>query len=187
MDLGVNANVGGLNSESDPDAFKDTYLKIRDNAVRANLSFKYRANSPWLSDLRWGATLSYSDNRTEQRQSKSSSSMEPAIHTMENGYFVASRYEDNPSAPILLLPTGYWYVTNFDDNKPLKYSAYLKARWSHRFNGISSNLLVGTEWKGEENAGRGEYYNDMRYAPTWREYRYDGVPMMNNVSAYAEE
>ena len=187
MDLGVNANVGGLNSESDPDAFKDTYLKIRDNAVRANLSFKYRANSPWLSDLRWGATLSYSDNRTEQRQSKSSSSMEPAIHTMENGYFVASRYEDNPSAPILLLPTGYWYVTNFDDNKPLKYSAYLKARWSHRFNGISSNLLVGTEWKGEENAGRGEYYNDMRYAPTWREYRYDGLPMMNNVSAYAEE
>ena len=187
MDLGLNGNIGGFNSESDPDAFKDTYLKARDNAFRANLSFKYRANSPWLSDLRWGATFSYTDQRTEEKINKSSSSMQPAIHTMDNGYFVASRYEDNPDASIILLPTGYWYVTNYDDNIPLNYSAYLKARWSHRFKDISSNLLVGTEWKGEENAGRGEYYDDMRYTPTWRPYRYDEVPMMNNLSAYAEE
>ena len=187
MDFGLNGNIGGLDSESDPDAFKDTYLKVKDNAIRANIGFKFHANSPWLSDLRWGATLAYSDNRTEERLNRSSSSMEPAIHTVENGYFVASRYEDNPSSPILLLPTGYWYVTNFDDNKPINYSAYLKARWSHRFNDIASNLLVGTEWKGEENAGRGEYYNEMRYTPTWREYRYDEVPIMNNISAYIEE
>lgn len=187
MDLGLNGNVGGLDSESDPDAFKDTYLKARDNAFRVNLSFKYRANSPWLSDLRWGATFSYADRRTEEKINKSSSSMLPAIHTIENGYFVASKYDDNPDAPVILLPTGYWYVTNYDENIPLNYSAYLKARWSHRFKDISSNLLVGTEWKGEENAGRGEYYDDMRYAPSWRAYRYDDVPMMNNLSAYAEE
>ena len=187
LDLGINANIGGLNSESDPDAFKDTYLKVKDNAIRANISFKYRANSPWLSDLRWGATFSYADNLREEKQNKSSSSMLPAIHTQENGYFVASRYEDNPDAPILLQPTGYWYVTQYDDSRPLNYSAYLKARWSHRFNEISSNLLVGTEWKGESNAGRGEYYDPLRYAPTWREYRYDDVPMMSNLSAYAEE
>ena len=187
LDFGVNGNIGGMNTESDPDAFKDTYTKTRDNAINANLSFKYSINSPWLTDLRWGATLSYSDNKYRQRTNRSASAMEPSIHSLENGYFVASRYDDNPDAPIILLPTGYWYLTEFDDSKPLRYSAYLKARWSHRFGSISSNLLAGAEWKGEENAGRGQYYDDMRYAPTWREYRYDGVPMMNNISAYAEE
>ena len=187
MDFGVNGNVGGLDSKSDPDAFKDTYTKVRDNAIRANLAFSYRANSPWLSDLRWGATLSYADNQSEKRLDQSASSMLPAIHATENGYFVASKYEDNPSGPIILLPTGYWYVSSFNDSKPLNYSAYLKARWSHRFHGMTSNLLAGAEWKGEENAGRGNYYDDMRYAPTWREYRLDELPMMQNISAYVEE
>ena len=187
VDFGVNGNVGGLDSESDPDAFKETFIKRRDNAIRANLAFSYRANSKWLSDLRWGATFSYADNQTEQRLNRSSSAMEPAIHTMQNGYFVASRYEDNPSAPIILLPTGYWYVSAFDDSKPLNYSAYVKARWSHRFHDITSNLLAGVEWKGEENVGKGEYYSELKYAPTWREYRYSDQPMMQNLSAYLEE
>lgn len=187
MDLGLNGNVGGLNSESDPDAFKDTYTKMRDNAVRANLAFSYRANSPWLSDLRWGATFSYADNQREEKLNQSASSRLPAIHTTDNGYFVASKYEDNPDAPIVLLPTGYWYVTSFNDSKPLNYSAYLKARWSHKFHEVTSNLLAGVEWKGEENAGRGSYYDDMKYAPTWREFRLDAQPMMQNLSSYLEE
>lgn len=187
MDFGVNGNIGGMNSESDPDAFKDTYSKSRDNSINASLKFKYSINSPWLSDLRWGATLSYADRKYKKRTNRSSSFMEPAIHSTQDGYFVASRYDDNPDAPIILLPTGYWYLNQYDDDKPLNYSAYLKARWSHRFGDIQSNLLIGAEWKAEENKGAGEYYHDMRYAPTWREYRYDDEPMMHNVSAYAEE
>ncbi len=187
LDFGVNGNLGGMNSESDPDAFKNTYSKSRDNSINASLKFKYSINSPWLSDIRWGATLSYADNKYRERTNRSSSSMLPAIHSTENGYFVASRYDDNPNSPIILLPTGYWYLTEYNDDKPLKYSAYIKARWSHRFGDMQSNLLVGAEWKGEENMGAGQYYNDMRYAPTWREYRYDEEPMMHNISAYAEE
>ena len=187
VDMGLNGNIGGMNSEADPDAFKDTYTKTRDNAINASLKFKYSVNTPWLSDLRWGATLSYADNQYKQRTNRSSSSMLPSIHSKEDGYFVASLYDDNPNAPIILLPTGYWYLTEYDDDKPLSYSAYLKARWSHRFGDIQNNLLVGTEWKGEENKGRGQYYDDMRYAPTWREYRYDDEPMMNNISAYIED
>lgn len=187
MDFGVNGNVGGMNSESDPDAFNDTYSKSRDNAVNASLKFKYSINSPWLSDIRWGATLSYADNKYKERTNRSSSFMQPAIHSTQNGYFVASLYDDNPDAPIIMLPTGYWYLNEYDDDKPLNYSAYIKARWSHRFKDIQSNLLVGAEWKGEENKGAGQYYHDMRYAPTWREYRYDAEPVMNNISAYIEE
>jgi len=50
-----------------------------------------------------------------------------------------------------------------------------------------SRLMAGAELTGSKNNGRGTYYEDMRYAPTWREYRYDELPAMNNVALYAEE
>lgn len=187
LDFNVSGNVGGYNSESDPDAFKETYRKIRDNAFRSSLSMNYRVNSPWLTNLDAGLSFSYADQQDEQKINQSASSSQPAIHVTEEGYFVGEKYEDNPDAPIVLLPVGYWYSTAYDDSKPLNYSAYLKARWSHRFKQVSSNLLIGGELKGDGNLGQGAYYDDLRTAPTWREYRYDDLPFTHNLSLYAEE
>ena len=79
-------------------------------------------NSPWLSNLRGGVTFSYADNRVEEKKNQSASSVQPALHTTEEGYFVASKYEKDPSSPIILLPTGYWYVTSFNDSRPINYT-----------------------------------------------------------------
>lgn len=187
MDFSLNGNVGGLNSESDPDAFKETYTKKKDNALWSSIAFNYMINSNWLSNLRWGMTFSYSDKMSEVKTNQSASSAMPALHTTEEGYFVASRYEDNPSSPIILLPTGYWYVTTYNDNRPINYSAYVKAKWTHKIGNITSNLLLGSDIKSDGNLGRGEYYTDMSVAPTWREYRYDNLPYINNWASYIEE
>ena len=85
------------------------------------------------------------------------------------------------------MPTGYWYVTTYNDDRPLNYSAYLKARWTHKIGNITSNLLLGSDIKSDGNLGRGEYYTDMSVAPTWREYRYDNLPYINNWASYIEE
>ena len=63
----------------------------------------------------------------------------------------------------------------------------LKADWTHRFGKVLSKLMIGADYTGNKNNGRGSYYDDMRYAPTWREYRYDELPTMNNLALYAEE
>lgn len=187
MDFILNGNVGGLNSKSDPDAFKETYTKKRDNAFWSSVAFNYMINSKWLSNLRWGITFSYSDKKSEVKTNKSASSAMPALHTIEEGYFVASKYEDNPSSPIILLPTGYWYVTTYTDNRPINYSAYVKAKWTHKIGNVTNNILLGTDIKSDGNLGRGEYYTDMSVAPTWREYRYDNLPYINNWASYIEE
>lgn len=187
VDFSLNGNVGGNNTEADPDAFKETYTKSRDNALWSSLSFNYMLNSPWLSNLRGGVTFSYADKRVEEKKNQSASSVQPALHTTEEGYFVASKFEEDSSSPIILLPTGYWYVTSFNDSRPINYTAYLKARWSHKIGSITSNLLAGADMKGEGNLGKGTYYEDMSVAPTWREYRYDELPFMHNLAAYAEE
>jgi hypothetical protein len=62
-----------------------------------------------------------------------------------------------------------------------------KAKWNQRGNCFTNRIMAGAEWSATGNKGRGLYYDDMRYAPTWREYRYDELPWMHNVALYAED
>ncbi len=69
----------------------------------------------------------------------------------------------------------------------MDYSVKVKADWARQWGGVSNQLMAGIEITGSGNRGRGLYYNDMRYAPTWREYRYDELPFLHNIAVYAEE
>lgn len=179
-------NIGGYNSEADPDEFQDTYTKTRDYTVRGNIKLDYLLDKSWITNLSLQASMSYSDKLTKNNSNKNSASTQPYIHSTETGYYVGQLYEENPSAEIILGPTGYWYLLSYTDAKPLTYSFKGKADWTKRWGEIYNRLMVGVEWNGSGNLGRGNYYDDMRYAPTWREYRYDRLPFMNNVALFAE-
>lgn len=184
--LGFTGNIGGYNSEGDPDAFVDTYTKERDNVLRLNTKLDWLLNKSWITKLEFSGTLSYSDLLTEQKTNKSSSSSTPAIHSTEPGYYIGALYDVNPNAEIILIPNGYWYQTGRNDSKPLVYTAKLKANWTRKFGKTINKFMLGTDFNRTSNLGRGEYYTDVRYAPTWREYRYDEQPAVNNLAAFAE-
>ncbi|MBQ2675549.1 MAG: TonB-dependent receptor [Prevotella sp.] len=187
LNVGLTGNIGGYNAEADPDNELDDYTKSRDNALRANFDLNWLLNKSWITNLSLRGSLSYADKRYQSYAHASSASTQPYIHTLEEGYFIATPYDQNPDASIILGPTGYWHVMQYQDSKPLSYALRLKADWTHRFGKVMSRLMAGAELTGSKNNGRGTYYEDMRYAPTWREYRYDALPAMNNVALYAEE
>ena len=187
LNAGLTGNIGGYNSESDPDEELDDYAKARDNALRAHFELNWLLNKKWITNLSLRGALTLSDRRTENYEHASSASTQPYIHTTEEGYLMADSYDANPQAGIILGPTGYWHVRSYHDSKPLNYSLRLKGNWAHRFGRVLSRLMAGAEWTASRNNGRGTYYEDMRYAPTWREYRYDELPTLNNVALYAEE
>ncbi len=187
LNIGVTGNIGGYNSEADPDNELDDYIKTRDNAFRANMELNWLLNKSWVTNLSLKGALSFSDRKNTSYTHASSASTQPYIHTTTQGYFIATPYDENPEASIILGPTGYWHVMQYQDSKPLSYSLRLKYDWTHRFGKVLSRLMAGAEWTGSKNNGRGTYYEDMRYAPTWREYRYDELPTMNNIALYAEE
>ncbi len=187
LGFGVTGNVGGYNSESDPDEELDDYQKVRDNTLRAHFSLQWLLNKPWITNLSMNGSFSYSDHKSESYVNKSSASTQPYIHTREEGYFIAQEYDARPDANIILGPTGYWYLKGFNDSKPMNWSLKLKAEWSRRLGESMNKLMVGAEYTGSNNQGRGTYYDDMRYAPTWREWRYDELPTMHNVAIYAED
>lgn len=187
LEIGLNGNIGGYNSKSDPDQFVNTYDKSKDNALRGNLSLKWQTNKPWLTSIEATSTFNFNNRTTEISSNQSVSASSAAIHAMQEGYYVGQRYIDNPSAEIILIDPGYWYQLGFNEDKSNNYSARLKANWNRQFNNINNHLLIGGEWTSSSNSGRGTYYADMRYAPTWRPYPYSDLPAIRNYALFAED
>ncbi|MFV0539263.1 MAG: TonB-dependent receptor [Dysgonomonas sp.] len=184
--FGLNGNIGGYNSIGDPDAFTDTYTKERDNMLRVNMKLDWLLNKSWITKLEFSGTLSYSDLQTEKRENKDAPSTTSAIHSMEQGYFLSTFYDVNPNAEIILIPGGYWYTTKREDDKPLVYTTKLKANWARKLGNFTNRFMIGSDYNRTSNLGRGIYYTDMRYAPTWREYNYSEQSVINNLAVFTE-
>ncbi len=186
----LTGNIGGYNSEADPDAFRDTYQRQRDNQLRANLQLDWLCNSKrsGVFNVALQAAFSTADRRSENYANTSSSSTQAYLHTMTNGYAIAKDYADGMgTGDIILGPTGYWYVRSFNDQKPVTMQLKLKGEWTRRILGAVNKLTVGTELNSTRNNGQGTYYDDMRLAPTWRPYDYSLLPTMHSLAMYIEE
>ena len=187
LNAGLTGNVGGYSSKADPDQSLDNYSKVRDNNLRANIDLQWLLNKKWITNLRLTGALSMADRKSEDYANQNSATTLSYIHTTQEGYFMAGEYDKTPQAPIILSPTGFWYQRSFTDAKPLSWSVKLKADWTRRFKQTANRLTAGLQYSGSRNNGRGQYYEDPRYTPTWREYRYDDLPTMHNLALYAED
>lgn len=183
----ITGNVGGYNSKADPDEVGHDYHKVRDNALRTHFDLQWLVNRSWITNLQLSGSFSLSDRKSEDYTHTSSASTLPYLHGTEEGYFMAQDYAANSMQPIILGPTGYWYVRAYNDSKPMSWSLKTKADWNHRTHWMRGRLVAGAQYAGSQNQGRGTYYADMATAPTWREYRYDRLPAMHNLALYAEE
>ena len=187
INMKVEGNMGGYNNEADPDQFADTYTRVRDRALRASLQADWNLDRRGLANLSLQADLSVADKRRTSRVNANSSSPQAQIHATEAGYYLATDYDQDALSPIIMGPTGYWYINSVRDNKPISMLIKAKARWNQRGANVTNRIMAGAEWTATGNNGRGLYYDDLRYAPSWREYRYDQLPWMHNVALYAED
>ena len=187
LNVGLTGNIGGYNAESDPDNELDDYSKSRDNNLRAHFELNWLLNKKWITNLSLRGSFSTADRYSEDYTHTNSATTLANLHATEEGYFMATDYDSNPDAPIILGPTGYWHVKQYHDSKPVNTSLRLKTDWTRRFSKVMNRLMLGAEYKDSRNNGRGTYYEDLRYAPSWREYRYDNLPALNNIALYAEE
>lgn len=176
FNFGVAGNIGGMNTEDDPDAFVGEYEKKHDNALRANVSLKWLLDRRWITNIDFSASLNYEDNLSKVHKYNSSTASAPAVHSMEEGYFVAQ-----------MLPTTY-FSTQYVDSKELDYAANLKATWVRSWGGIRSSAKIGASWTANGNVGEGEYYADPALAKDgYRPRPYTDIPYMHNLAGYVEE
>lgn len=187
LDFGLSGNLGGYDRKNDPDLTNDDYEKESDDVLRANLNLKWALNKPWLTNLEWISGVSYNSQIKERQYLKSNSGTLPSQHAMEDGYFIGDFYDNNPDAEIILIKPGYRNVLGYNESKQLAYSSKVKATLANRFSNINSRTLIGVEYTGSKNNGRGTYYADMSKAPDWRPYEYKDIPSQNLLAIYAQE
>lgn len=187
LTTGLTFNMGGYTSESDPDLFTGTYTKRKDNVIRGQIGAKWFLNKDWISNLKFSTSVNYSNKFTEIKERKSSAATLAANHATETGYFIANDYDEDPNAPITLLPKGYWYEIEYYDNKMIDFTAKLKTDWVRSFANYTNKILFGLDYSNSGNLGKGTYYDDMRYAPKWRPYVLSEVPHTNNIALFLED
>lgn len=176
FEAGVTGNLGGMNSEDDPDAFSGEYLRAKDNVLRGHLKLNWLVNKPWITHLDLEASANYNDNRSLYHKYNSYASNQPAAHAEREGYFLATR-----------LPKTY-FSDQVVDSRELDFAASLKYGWDRRWNDWKSRFKAGIQWKANGNAGAGEYYEDPSLAVHgYRPRPYSDYPYLHNLSLYAEE
>ena len=176
FEVGATGNIGGMNAKNDPDAYKETWSKVRDNVLRANTSLTWLLRKSWITNLKLDASVNYNDNRSQDHAYGSSASMLPAVHSELAGYYLADR-----------LPVSY-FSDKVIDSKELDYAASLKYEWFKKSGKRLSKLKAGVQWKANGNVGEGEYYKDPSVAANgYRPRPYSQYPFMHNVAAYIEE
>lgn len=176
FEIGATGNIGGMNTKNDPDAYKGTWSKVRDNVLRANTSLTWLLRKSWITNLKLDASVNYNDNRSQDHAYGSSASMLPAVHSELAGYYLADR-----------LPVSY-FSYKVIDSKELDYAASLKYEWFKKSGKRLSKLKAGVQWKANGNVGEGEYYKDPSVAANgYRPRPYSQYPFMHNVAAYIEE
>jgi Outer membrane receptor proteins, mostly Fe transport len=187
LTTGFTLNIGGYNNEDDPDLFTGTYTKIKDNVIRGNIVAKWFLNKKWINNLWISTSVNYSDKLKEERSKKSSASTLAANHATETGYFLAVDYDENPNAPVSLIPTGDWYETEYYDSKQIDFATKIKADKVNAFKSYTNKILLGIDYSNSGNLGKGTYYEDMRYAPDWQPFVLSEVPHTNNLALYLED
>lgn len=187
VNLSFNGNFGGYNSKADPDQLLDDYVDKKDHYLAANLSMNWLINKPWITEAQFSTSYSQANNQYESYFNDNSAATQAYIHTLTQGYFVAQDYDTNPNANIIVGPTGYWYVRQWNDSRPISLNIKTKLTQVARWGGLRVKTLLGGEWSRTHNRGRGTYYENPRYTPTWRPYIYNELPALNNMAVYLEE
>ena len=176
FEAGFTGNIGGMNTKDDPDAFTGEFKKERDNVFRGNTSLTWQLNRPWITNLKFDASVNFNDNLYHYHKYESFASNQPAVHAEQEGYFIADR-----------LPLTF-FSDQIIDSKELDLAASVKYNWHKRWDDVKSQLKAGVQWKANGNIGEGEYYKDPSLAANgYRPRPYTEYPFMHNLSVYAEE
>ena len=186
INIGLTGNLGGMNTEADPDAVQGTWSIRKDNAIRANFSLDWLLSKSWITNIELGGSVSYADMSSRNRTYNSSAVNKVVLHGKESGYFIAVPFAE-PIPAVSYIDPGYWYNIMCDDDRPLSTHLTLKMNWFTHIGRVNNKMKSGVDWSTDYNFGRGQYSTEMATAPTFREYPYFDLPVMNNVAVYAED
>ena len=184
---GVTGNLGGLDNQADPDKMVGTFVTARDNSIRMNLNVNWLLSLPWITNLEFNASGSFSDKSSRENKLYTRVVSDVALHTQKKGYFLSAPYTPKGANDVVLIPPGTGYNVLAVDDRPVTAKVSLKANWATHLGKAGNKVKLGADWNFDHNLGGGLYSEDLATAPTYREYRYCDNPSMHNLGLFLED
>ena len=184
---GITGNLGGLDNQADPDKMVGTFVTARDNSIRMNLNVNWLLSLPWITNLEFNASGSFSDKSSRENKLYTRVVSDVALHTQKKGYFLSAPYTPKGANDVVLIPPGTGYNVLAVDDRPVTAKVSLKANWATHLGKAGNKVKLGADWNFDHNLGGGLYSVDLATAPTYREYRYCDNPSMHNLGLFLED
>lgn len=172
------ANIG--QQKLDPDDEAETRNYAKDYSYRFNLAGKWNAGYRFANNLNFQISADYSDQYGYQQSLVGG-----------NIYPIATAMAPAEAQPASLVP-GLYLSQITIEGKPLNLFMKVTDNFALQTGSITHRMLVGIEWRTEDNNGRGKRYDPTRpprlnNSSSSRERSYRDIPMLNMLSLYAED
>lgn len=176
--VGYRANIG--QQKLDPDDEAETHNYAKDYNYRVNVSGKWNANYRFANNLNFQLAVDYTRQHGYQQSLVGG-----------NVYPIATSMEPTEAHPTTLVPGLYLNQITIE-GKPLNVFAKVTDHFQLHTGGMAHRLLVGAEWRTEDNNGAGKVYDPTRpprlnNSASSRERSYSEIPALHMLSVYAED
>ncbi|MGO1650066.1 MAG: TonB-dependent receptor domain-containing protein [Sphingobacterium sp.] len=175
--LTYRANIG--QQKLDPDDEAETFNYAKDYNYRINVAGKWNLGYRFANNLNFQVSLDYSEQHGYQ-QSLVGGSVYP----------IATSMTPTEAVPVKLVPGLYLSQTSIE-GKPLNLFMKVTDNFTLQTGPLSHRILLGAEWRTENNNGQGKQYDPERpprlgSSASTRERSYGDIPALHMLSLYAE-
>ncbi|UOB16062.1 TonB-dependent receptor [Abyssalbus ytuae] len=166
--------------KSDPELKSEEAINSSFKGFRAGLNGMWQLNLPWLTNLSYNFSGSYTHNEDYIKN----------LQTVTAGTMPLATSYDEGEHEADFIPSEYYSEMTID-GKPFNIFAQIKGNTAFNIGNWHNNLKLGVEWRTDGNNGKGKQF-DINYPPTinsistLRPRSYKDIPSLNTLSMFVE-
>ncbi|PIE49830.1 MAG: hypothetical protein CSA39_00495, partial [Flavobacteriales bacterium] len=168
-------------AKTDPELKSDEVINSSFKGFRAGLNGMWQLDLPWLTNLSYNFSGSYTHNKDYIKDLKTvTAGTMPLATSYEEG-----EHEAN------FIPSEYYSEMTID-GKPFNIFAQIKGSMAFNIGNWHNNIKLGVEWRTDGNNGNGKQFN-INYPPvinsisTLRPRSYKDIPSLNTLAIFVDD
>jgi outer membrane receptor for ferrienterochelin and colicin len=165
--------------KQDKDMVREEKERTKDQGVSLNINGSWSLNKPWITNIKYSFSASYSHQESYIKKLQSSASCHIST-SLTSGEFTSVH-----------LPNEYYSELNVD-GKPINLFGKISANLAGKYGKIYNKFLLGCEWRTNGNDGDGRTFDMSKpYSPksvnAIRPRSYKDIPFLNQYSVFIED
>ncbi len=176
----LRGNFSNASTRSDSDLFIDEIEQQKEQGVRLNINGRWIIRKPWITNIEYLVSGGVSSQYSRSRVYQGSAGYTPTTNSVDEGekvgFFTPAQYYSDVTVSGL----------------PVDGQARLTANLFGQYGIVNNKVLLGIEWMGQGNFGKGKEFNPLNppspgSGAAYRERSYYDIPFLHRMTAFLED